>query len=209
MRQFYDVSASCAKVCVLFRTYTFVLTSACVNFMMYRLLVLTFAFCFERIRLFLLTKLCVYHTYTSILTRMRCVIQAHASILWCIGFLCWRMCFVSNVYVCFEPTQKYVFWQKCVSNQRIHFRMSVFFIAYTSFLRCMCLSCWRLRCVSNVYVCYVPTHTHIFGQRCVLNKRINHIFHACVDLILRIHHFCDPCAGLAYGCIVILTCTSI
>ena len=135
MRQFYDVLASCADVCVLF-----------------------------------LTCMCVLNQRRSMFSD--------------------KNVFQTNVYILIST-------HEC------------FFIAYTSFLRCMCLSCWRLRCVSNVYVCYVPTHTHIFGQRCVLNKRINHIFHACVDLILRIHHFCDPCAGLAYGCIMILTCTSI
>ena len=143
------------------------LSSAYVNFMMYRLLVLTFAFCFERLRLFLLTKLCVYHAYTSILTRMRCVIQAHASILWCIGLLCWRLCFVSNVYVCFEPTQKYVFWQKCVSNQRIHFNFHtwVFFLLHIHHFCGVCACLADVCVVFLTCTCVMPQHTRIFSDR--------------------------------------------
>ena len=82
-------------------------------------------------------------------------------------------------------------------------------MAKKSLLRCMCFPCRRLRRVSNVYVCYAPTYTHVFGHKCGLKKRINHDLNACVVLFLRIHHFCDPCAGRAYGCVVFLTWTSI
>ena len=69
------------------------------------------------------------------------------------------------------------------------------FQTHASILRCMCVFCLCLRCVSNVFVCSNLTYTQIFGQICVYFRRIHQIFHASTVIFRRMHLFCDVCAS--------------
>ena len=68
MRQFYDVSASCADVCVLFRTYTFVLINKVV---------------------------CLSYVYINIDTHALCYSSA------CVNFMMYRLLVLTFAF-CFE-----------------------------------------------------------------------------------------------------------